>query len=383
MRFELAEIEATAPEIPRRRPSSRPSASACATPRRCARPRPGALAALDGAAEDGDGGARGALARRRVGLRRGRRRRRASSTRSPSGCARRRSSSTTSRATCAVYLDALEADPERLRGGRGAPRGASTGSSESTAARVEAVLAHAERCRAEIERLDNAEELRGGARGTDRGRRGARGRSSRPSSPPGAATRPQRLGERVAAELAELAMDGARSRSRSSRIPDGFGPAGAETVELLSRPTRGCRSRRSSDAASGGELSRIMLALIGPRRPHRRPTLVFDEIDAGIGGNTARAVGERLRDARRRAPGDLHHPPAPGRVARRRPTSGSRSRRGGGDARATVERVAGDELVAEIVRMLGRRPRRRGGQHATRASCSRPPEPAYAGRVPR
>ena len=49
------------------------------------------------------------------------------------------------------------------------------------------------------------------------------------------------------------------------------------------------------DAASGGELSRLMLALAGQGAPGGAATYVFDEIDAGVGGNTAKAVGERLR----------------------------------------------------------------------------------------
>ena len=89
-------------------------------------------------------------------------------------------------------------------------------------------------------------------------------------------------------------MEGASLEVNLDPHPDGFGPNGAERVELLSHQPRNAASPLR-DAASGGELSRIMLALtgLGPRRGER--TLVFDEIDAGIGGNTARAVGERLR----------------------------------------------------------------------------------------
>ena len=106
------------------------------------------------------------------------------------------------------------------------------------------------------------------------------------------------------------------------------------------------------DAASGGELSRIMLALIGLGARSGERTLVFDEVDAGIGGFTARAVGERLRALA--ASGQCSASPTCRRSRRwPRPTSGSRSDASAAEARATVERVAGDELVAEIVRMLG------------------------------
>jgi DNA repair protein RecN (Recombination protein N) len=116
------------------------------------------------------------------------------------------------------------------------------------------------------------------------------------------------------------------------------------------------------DAASGGELSRIMLALTGLGAGDGSPTLVFDEIDAGVGGNTARAVGQRLRElaSGRQVLCITHLPHVASladshyRITKRAP---------GGEALATVERVAGEELVAEIVRMLGGR---RGDKAASR-----------------
>src|SRR6185295_240363 len=103
------------------------------------------------------------------------------------------------------------------------------------------------------------------------------------------------LTERVAGELGELAMEGARLEVSFEPHPDGFGPHGAETVELLVATNPGMPTSPLKDAASGGELSRIMLALTGLAGDGAERTLVFDEIDAGVGGNTARAVGERLR----------------------------------------------------------------------------------------
>ena len=117
------------------------------------------------------------------------------------------------------------------------------------------------------------------------------------------------------------------------------------------------------DAASGGELSRIMLALVGLGARSGERALVFDEIDAGIGGFTARAVGERLRAlAANRQLIYITHLPQVAALAEthfriEKETSGS-------ETRATVERVAGDELVAEIVRDARRRSRRSSGEHA-------------------
>jgi DNA repair protein RecN (Recombination protein N) len=160
------------------------------------------------------------------------------------------------------------------------------------------------------------------------------------------------LSERVAQELAQLAMEGARLEISLDPHPEGFGAAGAETVEFMVATNPGMPISPLKEAASGGELSRIMLALTGLGSEDARRTLVFDEVDAGIGGNTARAVGERLRRL-----GEAHqvvcitHLP---QVASRAGTHFTIDKdASGGEALATVEEVAGDELVAEIVRMLG------------------------------
>ena len=99
----------------------------------------------------------------------------------------------------------------------------------------------------------------------------------------------------MAKELEGLAMPGATLEVVLEPHPDGFGASGRETVELRVAPNPGIEPAPLRDAASGGELSRVMLALSGLGEGGGAGTLVFDEIDAGIGGNTARVVGERLR----------------------------------------------------------------------------------------
>ena len=160
------------------------------------------------------------------------------------------------------------------------------------------------------------------------------------------------LSERVAGELAELAMDGAGLEVSLPAHAEGFGAAGAETVEFRVTTNPGMPASPLKDAASGGELSRIMLALTGLASAGASRTLVFDEIDAGIGGSTARAVGERLRllGEGRQVVCITHL----AQVASLASTHFRIEKRAeGGETTATVERVAGDELVAEIVRMLG------------------------------
>jgi DNA repair protein RecN (Recombination protein N) len=102
------------------------------------------------------------------------------------------------------------------------------------------------------------------------------------------------IGGAVDAELAALAMPAARLRIALDPLPS-IGPAGAERAELRFAANPGEPERPLARVASGGELSRVLLALIVVLAERReRTALVFDEIDAGIGGATASAVGERL-----------------------------------------------------------------------------------------
>ena len=167
-------------------------------------------------------------------------------------------------------------------------------------------------------------------------------------------------------------MDGARLEVAFEPHPDGFGPNGAETVELLVATNPGLPTSPLRDAASGGELSRIMLALIGLGARTGERTLVFDEIDAGIGGFTARAVGERLRaSAAERQLICITHLPQVAALAEThfRIEKSHGRRRGPRDRRAGGGRRAGRRDRAHA----RRRARRRRGQHATPASCSKRP----------
>jgi len=104
----------------------------------------------------------------------------------------------------------------------------------------------------------------------------------------------RRLERSVANELAALAMKHARF-SVSLEPQESVGPRGGERVEFALAPNRAEEPRPLARAASGGELSRILLALIVVLADRNDSTaLVFDEIDAGIGGATASAVALRL-----------------------------------------------------------------------------------------
>ena len=99
--------------------------------------------------------------------------------------------------------------------------------------------------------------------------------------------------------LAELGMAGARLRAVFNK-EDGdrreLGPRGWDRVELLLGANRGEELRPLAKVASGGELSRIMLALkLALRQADPVGTYVFDEVDAGVGGAIAEVVGQKIR----------------------------------------------------------------------------------------
>lgn len=215
---------------------------------------------------------------------------------------------------------------------------------------VESVLRHAENCRTELDSLEGgAERIEALRRERDEAQMAVEelGVELRKARKKAAVS----LSERVSSELAELAMEGA---SLEVRLIDESqpGPTGTERAEFMLAPNRGIEARPLREAASGGELSRVMLALVGPGSAEALPTLVFDEIDAGIGGTTAAVVGDRLRAAAegRQVIAITHLP----QVASKADAHFTVSRVPGSDpATADVARLSGDALVDEIARMMG------------------------------
>lgn len=111
------------------------------------------------------------------------------------------------------------------------------------------------------------------------------------------------LGARVERELKELSMPSVRFETQITPLSGelGFGAKGADEVLFLMSANAGEKPGRISKIASGGELSRIMLALktvFGEKDPV--PTAVFDEIDTGVSGVAASRVGEKLSDIGRK-----------------------------------------------------------------------------------
>ena len=248
------------------------------------------------------------------------------------------------------YADGLESDPARLQQVEERME-ALDRLKRKHGGTLEAVLAHAETCRAEIEALEGGEELGAELEAELDAARSRRDELADRLSERRTEAAPE-LEKRVAGDLDKLAMSGARLEVEVSGNPDGHGQWGRDRVEMKVATNPGMPVSPLRDAASGGEMSRVLLALARQAGGAGAATFVFDEIDAGIGGNTARAVGETLKELG--AEGQVVCITHLAQVASMAGTHFRIEKSVSGDAAvATVERVEGEELVAEIVRMLG------------------------------
>ncbi|MFC0359948.1 DNA repair protein RecN [Kytococcus schroeteri] len=160
------------------------------------------------------------------------------------------------------------------------------------------------------------------------------------------------LGERVTAEVRALAMP----KAEVTVAVEGArpGPHGADAVEIRMAPNPGVPARTVAKAASGGELSRLMLALevvVGDAEGGV-PTMVFDEVDAGVGGEAAHAIGARLaRIAAERQVIVVTHLPQVAAYADRHLVIAKSD--DGAVTTSDVAPVEGEARLAELARMLG------------------------------
>ncbi|OKH92742.1 DNA repair protein RecN [Streptomyces uncialis] len=172
-----------------------------------------------------------------------------------------------------------------------------------------------------------------------------------------------RFADAVTAELASLAMPHARVTVdiRHTDDPEGVevggrtvacGPAGADEVELLLAPHPGAPPRPIAKGASGGELSRVMLAVeVVFAGTDPVPTYLFDEVDAGVGGKAAVEIGRRLaRLARSAQVVVVTHLPQVAAFADRQLLVEKTS--DGSVTRSGVKVLEGEERVRELSRML-------------------------------
>ncbi|MCZ9308721.1 DNA repair protein RecN [Corynebacterium uberis] len=160
----------------------------------------------------------------------------------------------------------------------------------------------------------------------------------------------KRLEKAVTAELAGLAMPHAHLRVALSSVEPG--PSGADAVEFLLAPTPQATARPLATAASGGELSRVMLALeviVAGGMPGA--TLVFDEVDAGVGGKAAIEIGRRLARlaTNNQVIAVTHLPQVAAYADVHLHVSKAVSSQ---DVRSGVRQLSGEDRVEELARML-------------------------------
>ncbi|MDQ4042621.1 MAG: DNA repair protein RecN, partial [Actinomycetota bacterium] len=188
------------------------------------------------------------------------------------------------------YFDALEADPSRL---------------ETVEDRLqnlralerkygEDVEGYLEEAKVRLARMENFEEETAELEG--RIREGeAKLKELGDTLSAGRYRAAEELSGKVQANLGDLNLG--RTTFRAELIEGALGPNGKERVEFVIQPNPGEPELPVRRYASGGELSRIMLAIrLAQERIEPGATYVFDEVDAGIGGETATAVGAKLRE---------------------------------------------------------------------------------------
>ncbi len=182
----------------------------------------------------------------------------------------------------------------------------------------------------------------------------------------------EKLSALVTAELAALAMPAARVQvnvrhrgpAEVSVALDGAdvgaSPEGIDEVELTLRPHPDAPELPVQRGASGGELSRVMLAIeVGLAGTDPVPTMVFDEVDAGVGGRAAVEIGRRLaRLARDHQVIVVTHLAQVASFADRHlvvdkaVSGGKGARAAGGVTRSDIRQVEGDDRLVELARML-------------------------------
>ena len=214
-------------------------------------------------------------------------------------------------ADVASYASGLDTDPARLAS-VSERRAALTALTRKYGDTIDEVLAWSERSATRLLELDGTDE-RIEQLTTERDRlRGELGTlvAELSAARAKAATR---LGSVVTGELTSLAMPHATVTVAVTQADDEhglpvgdrtlrFGPTGVDDVELLLAANRGAEARPLGKGASGGELSRVMLAVeVALAATNPVPTFVFDEVDAGVGGKAAVEVGRRLAALARHA----------------------------------------------------------------------------------
>ncbi|MFJ6751225.1 DNA repair protein RecN [Streptomyces sp. NPDC091266] len=264
----------------------------------------------------------------------------------------------------AGYADGLDADPLRLAAVE-ERRAALTHLTRKYGEDIAAVLAWSEESAARLAELEGDDDRIGELTEERDALRAELGELAQALTDARTASS-ERFADAVTAELTELAMPHARVSVdiRQTEVAEGadgvevggrtvaYGPAGADEVELLLAPHPGAPPRPVAKGASGGELSRVMLAVeVVFAGSDPVPTYLFDEVDAGVGGKAAVEVGRRLaRLAKSAQVVVVTHLPQVAAFADRQLLV--EKTHDGSVTRSGVTVLEGEERVRELSRML-------------------------------
>jgi DNA repair protein RecN (Recombination protein N) len=245
------------------------------------------------------------------------------------------------------YVDEIEADPNRLEAVE--DRLAAMRALERKYGDVEGYLHQSRHRLSRLENLD--EETAGLEKRLAEGERHLEVTAAALRS--GREVAAERLSEKVQENLEDLNLG--KTTYRAELVPTEPSPSGTERVEFMIQPNPGEPELPVRRYASGGELSRIMLAIrLAQERVEPGATYIFDEVDAGIGGETATAVGAKLREL-----GDnnqvltITHLP---QIASEATTHVVvEKEETGGRTITRIERIEGEERRRELARMLSGR----------------------------
>ncbi|HEY7148697.1 MAG TPA: AAA family ATPase [Gaiellaceae bacterium] len=243
------------------------------------------------------------------------------------------------------FLDSLEAEPDRLEQVESELERIADAKRRFRAETYEELLARAAEAQTELAALeDGADPLSAAAAAVADAEKRCGALTRRLSKARKDAAEP--FSQAVEAELHGIGLGEGEFRTElADRDP---GSTGADTVSFLIRPNAGLPFAPVAETASGGELSRIALAIAAVAGGE---TMVFDEIDAGIGGETAHAVGETLRRLAERAQViTITHLPQIATVADRH---FSVEKIPGDPTHTRIEQLDDDRRQDEIRRMLG------------------------------
>ncbi len=215
----------------------------------------------------------------------------------------------------------------------------------------DAILTHLEACRQKLDAIDNRDSRLAELEAAEKAARTARDAAARALSAARRKGAP-RLERDFLTHAGQLGFRQALFSVQLTPLPEP-GPQGAEEAEFLFGPNPGEPPKALRLIASSGELARVMLALKSAlAHQDDTPLLVFDEIDANVGGEIARAVGRKMRElgSGHQVIAITHFPQVAALADHHYLISKGLN---AGRTVSSLREVEGDSRVAELVRMLG------------------------------